>query len=131
MAGLVIPIVGHTWLPPGMPDAGVLVGQSHGRDIGVAAVGQPRQPGFAGFFLALGGAKGRACAMDQEGPQIGITAFTDAQEAGLAAGRGLLRDQAQPGRQLPAMGEGLDVADGGEQGGGNERADAGNLGQPA
>ncbi len=66
--------------------------------------------------------------MDQERSKIGVPALTDPEDSGLAAGGGLLWYQAQPGGQLPTIGETFDVANRGEQCRGDEWADTGKPG---
>ena len=63
--------------------------------------------------------------MDEQGTQVGVAAFGDAQEPLFPTARVLARRQPQVGRHLPAVLELLAVIDGGHQCGGGERADTG------
>jgi len=108
----------------------VFVGQGHRRDVRMAPFGQPGRPALAAVRFALRRSQGRARPVGHEHSQASVPALADPKQPGLPAGRGLLRHQAQPGGELAAVGEGADVADGGQQGRGDERADAGDLGRP-
>ena len=60
-------------------DARVLVGQGHGRHVGVASLEQPAQPTGDFLRLALGGMQDRARSMDQQRAQIHVAPLADAQ----------------------------------------------------
>jgi len=61
---------------------------------------------------------------DQQGPQVRITPSSDVSEPGLPAGRVLPRNQSEPGRELPAVGELVGVANARDDGRCAERPDA-------
>ena len=83
-------------------------------------------------LVGLGGQVGHggASTMDQLLAQVPIAALADPQQLCLAAGGVLPRCQAEPGRQIPPLGEGAAVSDGCQQRGGVDDADAGNGRQP-
>jgi len=99
-------------LAPGQqrPDrAGMLVGYRDRRDILVAALNQGIDPAAVRIVVPGGRLHAGPGAMNQERPQIGITAFADAEQLGFAAARSLARDQPQPGGYLTAIREGLAI----------------------
>ena len=67
---------------------------------------------------------------DQQPSQVAIALFGDTAEPILAAGRMLLGHQSDPGGEIAPGAERLPIADLGNQGGGHNRADAGDLLQP-
>src|SRR6218665_2512678 len=93
------------------------------RHIGRSALGQIRHP--LGGLLAIGDHAART--MNQQGPQVGVAAFADAQHADAPAGAGVLGHQAQPGGKLTASLAALCVAHRGYGCGGCEQAHTGNL----
>jgi len=62
--------------------------------------------------------------MDQEHPQVGVTALADAAESPDAAARGLARAEPQVGGEVAPGGKALDVGDEGDESRGGERADS-------
>jgi len=71
----------------------------------------------------------RACSMNQDLAQVRVAAFADSIQSHLATGRMLVRQQPQPGRELPPLAEGCAVTDGGNDRGCNQRSDARDLPQ--
>src|SRR5512141_2210113 len=80
--------------------------------------------------IALAAEKHGTRPVDEHAPQIGVAAFADAAQYGLASGRVLSWNQPQPGGKLASPAERCSVADCGHHGGRNQRADAGDLAQP-
>ena len=110
----------------GPSDARELVGQRHHRDIGVTPREQGRDPAAEAVRFTLDPPRHATGAMDQQVAQIGVAALADAEQPVMAAGGMLAGYQAEEGRQAPAITEQARVAaDGGEQGGGDQGADAG------
>jgi hypothetical protein len=72
----------------------------------------------------------RPCSMDQQLAQILVSSLADPHESGLAAGRRLPRNQAQPCRKIATMFESLGLADGRNQSRRNRHADTKNRYQP-
>src|SRR5215467_5300164 len=69
-------------------------------------------------------------AVDQHASQIDVAALADAQQLLFASSGVLPGYDAQPGGEVPSAPKGSSVADGGDSGGGDQRAEAGNLAQP-
>ena len=67
----------------------------------------------------------RACAVDQQGTQIGITAFADPQQLDPTPGSGLTRYQAEIGGELARRAELSGISDAGDDRTGDEGADSG------
>src|SRR5450759_194395 len=65
-------------------DTGILVGESYRDDVRVAPPDQSRKPALCITDFTLGHANHRSCAVNEQRAQIGVTAFTDAQQRGLA-----------------------------------------------
>ncbi len=110
-------------------DAGGLVGQGDGGNFGRLVsdkLGQPRQVRGAS---ALGMADNRHGAGNQQPAQILVTLFGDAPQSHLAAGGGLPRHQADPGRQLTPGLEDRRIGDRGRQRARRDRPDAGDARQ--
>ena len=106
-----------------------LVGERNGGDLGGSALHQSCEPGPLGAVLSRISDNGHG-AGDQQPSQVAIALLGDAAEPFLAAGRMLLRHQPDPGRKIAPRAERLPVADLGNQGGGHNRANAGDLLQP-
>ena len=81
----------------------VLVGQCHRGDIRMPALEQIGQPSLSIVDLVLCRQDGRARPMDQQRAQVRIAAFTHPEQRWLAAAGALARNQAQLGRDLPAV----------------------------
>jgi hypothetical protein len=107
--------------------AGILVRQRDCRHILVASAHEFRQPAFCQVRLVLSDSDHRSGTMNQQGSQVGIPAFADAQQGGLAAAGVLLGHQAQPGGQLPAIRKSLCITDRGDERTRGDRANARNL----
>ena len=68
--------------------------------------------------------------LDKELSEVRVPALADPSEGGLAARRGLARDDPEPRGHVPPAREHVPIADGRHGGGGNERADARNRHEP-
>jgi hypothetical protein len=70
-------------------------------------------------------------AHDKQPPQISISLLRDTAQPRLAAGRLLLRRQAEPGGELPAGAELIGIGDGGGDRGGRDHADPRGICDPS
>jgi hypothetical protein len=68
--------------------------------------------------------QGGASALGKQAPQVSIASLGDDAEVLLAAGTGLLGDQADPSSHLPTVTEVAGVADRADEGAGGDRSDA-------
>ena len=102
-------------------DPGVLVSPPH----------DPGQPTAGMIHLSFRHPDHGACAMDQQGPQVGIAALTDAEQHLFAATGILTRNNPEPGRQLSATLEALGIADRCHQRARRDRPDATQEATPA
>lgn len=82
---------------------------------------------FSGFFGASGGEQRRAGAVHEECSQIYIAALGDCPEPTRLGTGSLASDQPQPGGEVPAAGEALDVAGAGTQCGTRQKTDFGDF----
>ncbi len=105
---------------------GILVGQSNRRHVLVASCQQLAQPRI-GLRLSLCHPDDGPGPVDQQRAQIRVAALADAQQRRLAAGGMLLRHNAQPRSQLPAVSETPGIAHGRHQSARRHWADARNL----
>ena len=62
-------------------------------------------------------------------PKVHVPALADTKKHRLAAARMLPWHKSEPGRELPAIGEGLRITNRGHEGRGRDRADTGYLGE--
>src|SRR4029077_20776481 len=113
---------------PGYPRN--LVGECNRGDLGRPALHQSPQPRLLSSAVFLRVADDGHCAGDEQPSQVSIALLGDAAAPILAAGRVLLGHQPDPGGEIASRPERPPVADLGNQGGGDDRADAGNLLQP-
>src|SRR4030095_5281338 len=89
---------------------GELGGQGDGCNGAVGALQQTLEPATKGR-IALGEAwQSRACAVDQQHPQVTVTPLADAEQPRLTARRCLARCQPQPCRQATATSKRAGVA---------------------
>ena len=88
--------------------------------------GKPRAPLAVGL---LGPPDHRQRADDQKPSQITVASLGDVPGPRLAAGRVLPGHQPDPGRQVAPRAKGMGIGDRSHQGGRNQRADTGDLGQ--
>jgi hypothetical protein len=122
-------------IPDGPRDAGELVGQSDRGPIRVGFSGLLEGPGLElgdGLACHLGaarGEKGGAGAVNEEHANVGVALFADASESLAPSGGVLARGEPEPAGDLAAALEGMDVGDGGVEGGGREDSDPGDLEQ--
>ena len=86
----------------GPGDAGDLVGQGDGGDLGGSPAQEPDQPGMARIAHLLGAPDHRQGTDDEQLSQVSITRFRDTAEAFLAARGVLFRHQPDPGTQVAA-----------------------------
>jgi len=112
-----------------------LVGERHG---GLVVTAQPfelqgpaAEPVGGRGRLRLGVPEHRACPVNQEHAQIGVTALTDGAEAPPRARGVFAWREAQVAGEVPRRGKARHVADGGDQGRRGEQADARNRAQVA
>src|SRR5499427_700165 len=99
---------------PGNP--GIFIREGHGRLVLAATVHEASEPRATAIRLEPEPAQRRACAMDEEGPEVYVPAFTDPKQPWLAA-RGMLpRHQADPRRKLAPILERAGIADRRDQG---------------
>src|SRR6185295_6382664 len=119
--------VGGLVSPHSADDTRHLVGQGHGGLVVAARGLEVQDPGAqaVGLFGAFGGQQHGAGAVNQEHPQIDVTALADASESSCQAAGALTRSEAEKAGEATTGGKALDVADEGHQGGGGEQADAG------
>src|SRR5215831_6709472 len=88
---------------------------------------QLTKPAASGILLAPGSPERGARPMDQQGAQVTITTFTDAEQAITAATRSLLGYQPEPGSELATILKALPITDRGDQRRRAQRANALNL----
>ena len=88
---------------------------------------QPTHPLPESSGVVLDAKQYRASTVDQHATQIDIAALADAVQLLLASGGVLSGHHAHPGREVASATKGRAVADGGHGGGGDERAEAGDL----
>jgi len=69
--------------------------------------------------------------MDQLSAQVFVAALADTEQLRLAAGGELSRDQTEPCGEIAPTHEALRLTNGGDKGGGDDRADPGDRDQPA
>ncbi len=72
---------------------------------------------------------GGACSVDHLRPKVGVSALADLEQPRLAAGGILTGHQAKPRGEISTSGERQAIADGCDQGGGDDNADAGDARQ--
>src|SRR5262249_17190400 len=90
---------------PGNPR--IFIREGHGRLVLATSFDQLSEPRAAAIRLEPEPTQRRARAMDEEGPEVDVPAFTDPKQTWLAA-RGMLpRHQANPRRKLPPVLTGL------------------------
>ena len=110
-------------------DAGVLVGHGHAGLLPSHARRQLRQPARGRVVASVGGHHRRLGALDQQRAQVVVAAFGDAPQTGLAAAGVLAWHQAQPGAELVAALELLEVTHAGGQRRRTEFADPDDFGR--
>ncbi len=91
-------------------DAGVLVGQGHDGRLPARTLLERQGPSGDGVAARMGGVDHRFGALDQQGAQVGVAAFGDRAQATLAAAGVLFGREAEPGAELGAALELLEVA---------------------
>ena len=69
--------------------------------------------------------------MDQLSAQVFVAALADTEQRWLAAGGELSRGQTEPCGEIAPAVEAFRLTNGGDKGGGDDRADPGDRGQPA
>jgi hypothetical protein len=80
-----------------------------------------------GALSAMRGEQRRASAMHEERPQISIALLGDLSQSAFLGTRALVRSKAQPGGEVTARREALDIADDGAKRSARQRTDAGDL----
>src|SRR5262245_64023469 len=108
----------------------ILLASRYRGHFGWPAANEAGEPGPLGAVLACVSNDGHGTG-DQQPPQIAIALLGDAAEPLLAASRMLLRHQADPGGKVASRAKRLPVADLGDQRGGHNRTNAGDLLEPA
>ena len=96
-------------------DARIFIGHRHCGPIPTSPLKQAPHPLAPAIRFRLGPAERGPGSMDQEGAQVPITPFTNAQQAGLPPGGILVGHQPQPGRKLTAIFKHTDITDGRKQ----------------
>src|SRR5674476_118793 len=111
--------------------AGILVGQGNSGDIGVHTSEQFVQPAWLlwGLFFSLCSKDSRARTVNEQGAQVTVPAFGNAQQRSAPAAGMLTWHQTEPGRQLAGLLEVRDISYGAQQCAGRQGPDTGNLGQ--
>lgn len=104
-------------------DARVLGGDGHAGAVIAATFTHGQRPTREPVLASLGGLQDGARAEDQQGSQVRIAASGDVAEASLAAGRVLPWHEAEPGGELPPIGELVGIADTSDESRGAERPD--------
>ena len=117
MVGVIALASGHD----GPQNSRVLVGERNGGFLPAAAFAQSLRPLRDGVVVVLSGQHGSLGPLYQQVSQVVAAALGDATQAGLAAAGVLFRRQPQPGTELGAVLELLEVPDRGHDGrSGNE-----------
>ena len=101
----------------------VLVGERHGGLLPAATLAQSLRPLRDGVIVVLAGQHGSLGPLNQQGAQVVAAALGDVAQAGLAAAGILLWRQSQPGAELGAVLELLEVTDRGHHRRSGERPD--------
>ena len=107
----------------------IFIGQRDRGDIGTTLTPEVERPLAKAVVMAGRDLQGGAGAMDQQGAEIAVALFGDAEQHRLAAGGVLTRDEAQVGGERAASGELAGVADFGHHRGGGQWAHSHHLSQ--
>lgn len=110
-------------------DPSKLVGQGYGHDVAVRSRQQsPNPPAELRIFLGKTRERG-ARPMDQQHPQVTVTALADVQQPWFSTCRRLARHQSQPSCQLTTRAECPSISHRRHKGGRRQCADPGDTGQ--
>src|SRR6202044_3632655 len=105
-------------------------GEGDDRNVAMGATGESLPPSAKRRVALSHVGQARARSMDHLPAQVFVAALADPEQLRLAAGRELTGNQAEPrGEIAPAL-EALSLADGGDKGGCDDRADAWDRRQP-
>jgi hypothetical protein len=111
----------------GPGDARQFVGNGYHDFVARSTLGKSMHPLPEPSGVVLDAKQYRAGTVDQHATQINVAALADAVEFLLAPGGVLPRHHPNPGCEVASATKARAVADGGHRGGGDERAEAGDL----
>ena len=130
-----IAIEGSLILPGRPDDSGESISERDGGLVVTALTFTVERPAaqpierMSGTFSAMCREQSRASAVNEQSAQIHIALFGDLSQSALFCTGALVRSEAQPGSEMTARGEALDIADDCTQRGAGQSADAGDLAQ--
>src|SRR6202046_3710600 len=112
-------------------DSCQLVGEGNDGNVAMGATYESLRPSAERRVALSHIGQSRARSMDQLPAQVFVAALADPEQLWLAAGRELTGNQAEPRSEIAPALEALSLADGGDKGGWDDRANAWDCRQPA